>query len=150
MAIEKVQIYNYIPIMQDELLAHRFGLIPLKADPWLFEHKTNEGDAANAQDTLEFELKVKCTKKNKNSTEVTNNDSMYQNHSIYFGQIKWVPVGNQASNYKEADVGPIDDDILDSRMRPGHEFDIKLFGVKRVSRITPSSRRWPPLRTGCC
>ncbi|KAL1377034.1 hypothetical protein pipiens_016534 [Culex pipiens pipiens] len=112
MAIEKVHIYNNTSIIQDEVLAHRLGLIPLKADPRLFEYKTNEGDAANAQDTLEFELKVKCTKKNKNSTEVTNNDSMYKNHSIYSGQIKWVPVGNQASIYKEADVGPIDDDIL--------------------------------------
>lgn len=134
MAIEKVHIYNNTSIIQDEVLAHRLGLIPLKADPRLFEYKTNEGDAANAQDTLEFELKVKCTKKNKDSTEVTNNDSMYKNHSIYSGQIKWVPVGNQASIYKEADVGPIDDDILISRMRPGHEFDIKLFAVKGVGK----------------
>ncbi|KAL9705584.1 hypothetical protein quinque_009102 [Culex quinquefasciatus] len=117
MAIEKVHIYNNTSIIQDEVLAHRLGLIPLKADPRLFEYKTNEGDAANAQDTLEFELKVKCTKKNKDSTE-----------------IKWVPVGNQASIYKEADVGPIDDDILISRMRPGHEFDIKLFAVKGVGK----------------
>lgn len=39
MAIEKVHIYNNTSIIQDEILAHRLGLIPLKADPTLFEMK---------------------------------------------------------------------------------------------------------------
>lgn len=37
MAFEKVYIYNNTSIIQDEVLAHRLGLIPLKADPRLFE-----------------------------------------------------------------------------------------------------------------
>ncbi|XP_055541885.1 DNA-directed RNA polymerases I and III subunit RPAC1 [Wyeomyia smithii] len=154
MAIEKVHIYNNTSIIQDEVLAHRLGLIPLNADPRLFEYKVNENDPANALDTLEFELKVKCTRKNKESTEITNNDNMYKNHSIYSGQIKWVPIGNQASIYKESDVGPINDDILISKMRPGHEFDIKLFGVKGIGKdhakfspvATASYRLLPDIR----
>ncbi|XP_049535513.1 DNA-directed RNA polymerases I and III subunit RPAC1 [Anopheles darlingi] len=134
MAIEKVHIYNNTSIIQDEVLAHRLGLIPLRADPRMFEYKANETDPPTAQDSLEFELKVKCTRKNKDSTEVTNNDNMYRNHSIYSGQIKWVPIGNQATIYTEAAVGPIDDDILISKMRPGHEFDIKLFAVKGIGK----------------
>lgn len=39
MAIEKVYIQNNTSIIQDEVLAHRLGLIPLKADPRLFEFK---------------------------------------------------------------------------------------------------------------
>ena len=39
MAIEKVHIYNNTSIIQDEVLAHRLGLIPIKADPRLFEYK---------------------------------------------------------------------------------------------------------------
>lgn len=39
MAIEKVMIKNNTSIIQDEVLAHRMGLIPLKADPRLFEFK---------------------------------------------------------------------------------------------------------------
>ncbi|KAJ8308704.1 hypothetical protein KUTeg_013578 [Tegillarca granosa] len=35
MAIEKVFIYNNTSIIQDEVLAHRLGLIPIKADPSL-------------------------------------------------------------------------------------------------------------------
>lgn len=154
MAIEKVHIYNNTSIIQDEVLAHRLGLIPLKADPRLFEYKVNENDPSNALDTLEFELKVKCTRRNKESTEITNNDNMFKNHSIYSGQIKWVPIGNQASIYKESDVGPINDDILISKMRPGHEFDIKLFGVKGIGKdhakfspvATASYRLLPEIR----
>lgn len=39
MAIEKVMIKNNTSIIQDEVLAHRLGLIPFKADPRLFEYK---------------------------------------------------------------------------------------------------------------
>lgn len=39
MAIEKVYMYNNTSIIQDEVLAHRLGLIPLKADPRMFEYR---------------------------------------------------------------------------------------------------------------
>lgn len=38
MAIEKVLIANNTSIIQDEVLAHRLGLIPIKVDPRLFEY----------------------------------------------------------------------------------------------------------------
>ena len=40
-AIEKVHIYNNTSIIQDEVLAHRLGLIPIKADPRLLEYKAD-------------------------------------------------------------------------------------------------------------
>lgn len=39
MAIEKVMIFNNTSIIQDEVLAHRLGLIPIMADPKAFEYK---------------------------------------------------------------------------------------------------------------
>jgi DNA-directed RNA polymerase alpha subunit len=39
MAIEKVFIYDNTSIVQDEVLAHRLGLIPIKADPDEFDFK---------------------------------------------------------------------------------------------------------------
>lgn len=42
MAVDKIEMYNNTSIVQDEVLAHRLGLIPYKADPRLFEYRTNE------------------------------------------------------------------------------------------------------------
>ncbi len=42
MAIEAVYIYANTSIIQDEILAHRMGLIPLNADPRLFEMLARE------------------------------------------------------------------------------------------------------------
>jgi len=44
MAVEKVLVYNNTSIVQDEILAHRLGLIPILADPRLFEYR-NPGKA---------------------------------------------------------------------------------------------------------
>lgn len=41
MAIEKVFIYNNTSIIQDEILSHRLGLVPIKADPRLFEYRNS-------------------------------------------------------------------------------------------------------------
>lgn len=39
MAFDRVFMFNNTSIIQDEVLAHRLGLIPLKADPRLFEFR---------------------------------------------------------------------------------------------------------------
>ena len=41
MAIEKVHVFNNTSVIQDEVLAHRLGLIPLKANPKFFKFKTD-------------------------------------------------------------------------------------------------------------
>ena len=132
MAIEKVYMYNNTSIIQDEVLAHRLGLIPLKADPRLFTWKgVDSDDLGTEHDTLEFELKVKCTKK-KDAMESDDPKDMYDNAHVYSDTIKWIPKGEQAS--KITDPGPVFDDILLSKMRPGHEMDIKLYAFKGIGR----------------
>jgi DNA-directed RNA polymerases I and III subunit RPAC1 len=136
MAIEKVYIYNNTSIIPDEVLAHRIGLIPLNFDPHFFEYRDPDGpEEGTEHDTLEFELKVKCTRKNREVKEQTGNlDSMYNNHNIKSGQIKWVPKGSQTAIFKESTPATIEDDILISKMRPGHELDLKLLAVKGVGK----------------
>jgi len=133
MAIEKVHLYNNTSIIQDEVLCHRIGLIPLKADPRMFEFKSSDGDGGE-QDTLEFELKIKCTWNKDENKESSRVDDMYKNNNAYSKHIKWLPIGNQAETLKAADVGPMYDDILIAKMRPGHEIDMKLIAMKGIGR----------------
>lgn len=83
---------------------------------------------------MEFRLDVKCTWKNKDCKEGRNFDAMYKNHNVYSGQMKWIPKGKQGTLYKEADIGPCESDILISKMRPGHEFVLKMLAVKGIGK----------------
>jgi DNA-directed RNA polymerase I and III subunit RPAC1 len=60
-AIEKVYVANNTSVIQDEVLAHRLGLVPIKADPCLFDYKTDE-EIANEKNTIVFKLDVECTR----------------------------------------------------------------------------------------
>ena len=44
MAFEKVFIANNTSIVQDEVLAQRMGLVPIAADPKLFEYLSGKTD----------------------------------------------------------------------------------------------------------
>jgi len=136
MAIEKVHMYQNTSIMQDEVLAHRLGLIPLKADPRLFawkpEPETNQtkgkvesSDEGTESDTLEFQLAVKC----KSSGEP---GKPYIDDHVLTSHMKWVPKGSQASWAGE--VGPTEPDILINKLRPGHQMEMTLFAVKGIGR----------------
>lgn len=46
MAVEKVLVYNNTSIVQDEILAHRLGLIPIHADPVFLNIGTKETKVA--------------------------------------------------------------------------------------------------------
>lgn len=134
MAIEKVFISNNTSLIKDEVLAHRLGLVPLKADPRLFEFRPENSSEPNEQDTLEFELKIKCTvnkEGHKNSYQI---DDLYVNHSVYSHHINWVPIGSQSSTFTKQDVGPVHPDILLNKLRPGQELDLKLHAVKGIGK----------------
>lgn len=62
MAIESVYMLKNTSIIADEVLSHRLGLIPIKADPRYFDFKEFQ-DSSNDMNTIVFEIGVKCTKK---------------------------------------------------------------------------------------
>ena len=49
-------------MLPDDVLAHRLGLIPLRADARLFKEKTEGDTKEREEDTLVFKLKVQCKK----------------------------------------------------------------------------------------
>lgn len=56
MAIEKVLIANNTSIIQDEVLAHRLGLIPIKVDPRLFEYMSGIRSSCNIISVVTIEF----------------------------------------------------------------------------------------------
>ncbi|XP_023030508.1 RNA polymerase I and III subunit C [Leptinotarsa decemlineata] len=135
MAIDRVQILNNTSVMQDEVLSHRLGLIPLKADPRIFDCLTDDSSEHNENNSLEFELKMKCTwNKETNKKDSSRAEDMYKNDIVYSKHIKWIPNGNQKDKLKESDVGPMYSDILINKLRPNQELDLKLTAVKGCGR----------------
>ncbi|XP_022097300.1 DNA-directed RNA polymerases I and III subunit RPAC1-like isoform X1 [Acanthaster planci] len=130
MAIEKVFVYNNTSIIQDEILAHRLGLIPIKADPRMFEYRQEGDEEGTAEDTIEFQLKVKCAKNPSAAKDATDPDELYKHSKVTTEYLKWIPIGNQSEMYGEGAIRPVHDDILIAKLRPGQEMDLKMHCVK--------------------
>ncbi|XP_019727662.1 DNA-directed RNA polymerases I and III subunit RPAC1 isoform X2 [Hippocampus comes] len=138
MAIEKVFIYNNTSIVQDEVLAQRLGLIPIKADPSLFEYRSIDKESAEDEvseiDTIQLRLKIKCNKDASASKDSSDPRELYLNSKVYSRDIKWVPIGNQADVFADSSIEPVHDDILIALLRPGQELDIVMHCVKGIGK----------------
>ncbi|KYN14083.1 PREDICTED: DNA-directed RNA polymerases I and III subunit RPAC1 isoform X2 [Trachymyrmex cornetzi] len=137
MAIEKVYIINNTSLIQDEVLAHRLGLVPLRADPRLFEYPPNDkktDDTVSDNDTLRYELKVTCSMNPQAPKNSRLPEDMYKNSKVYSKDIKWVPIGRQAEMFKAEQIGILENDILICKMRPGHEIHLFMHAVKGIGK----------------
>ncbi|CAH3178811.1 unnamed protein product [Porites lobata] len=134
MAIEKVFIYNNTSILQDEVLAHRLGLIPICADPREFDFRSEGDEEAKENTTLQFNLKVKCIKNKNAPKNATDPDELYIHSKVTTDLLKWIPVGNQARKYGPQDIRPVLNDILIAKLRPGQELDLRMHAVKGLGK----------------
>ncbi|KAM8946827.1 DNA-directed RNA polymerases I and III subunit RPAC1 [Pelodytes ibericus] len=135
MAVEKVFVYNNTSIIQDEILAHRLGLIPIRADPRLFEYRNAEDTQGTEIDTLQFELIVKCTKNPQASKDSSDPNELYLHHKVYTSHMTWLPQGNQADLFGEGDAPrPVHSDILIAQLRPGQEIHVLMHCVKGLGK----------------
>ncbi len=94
--------------------------------------KTEEELVADAEgtpeDTLIYELKVRC-RRNPSANPKTRDTTDYIDSSVETKSLKNVKRPGQP----EA-VGPVHNDILIAKLRPGHELDLKLYAVKGIGR----------------
>ena len=85
-------------------MAHRVGLIPIKADPRLFKyHEKKEVDDGsgenqyNDEDSIKFKLHIRCTKKDSNAPSIINEShdegKLYNNSNVLSGDLQWEPIG---------------------------------------------------------
>jgi DNA-directed RNA polymerase I and III subunit RPAC1 len=99
MAIETIYIQTNTSIIQDEVLSHRLGLIPIKADPRLFAD-IGEGDEPTDLNTLVFKIEIECIDPAKDpaAAEMVAEDGSYT-EKVYSRQLEWVPQGSQAARF---------------------------------------------------
>lgn len=147
MAAEKCLVYNNTSIIQDEVLAHRLGLIPIHADPRQFRFpaaRTSnrmEGEETgsaydheniNPLEVIVFRLTVKCSRNPNALPDATDPDVMYLNTKVTTKQLTWLPIGNQEQKFGAGGIRPVDDNILIAKLRPGQELDVVIHCMKGV------------------
>ncbi|KAF2186971.1 hypothetical protein K469DRAFT_725603 [Zopfia rhizophila CBS 207.26] len=146
LAIETVYMVQNTSIIQDEVLAHRLGLIPLKGDRkalnWLRWCKKAteddpEGNTPTDYNTIILELKMKCEWQEggleRAAAGETDPDKLYKNHSVYAKDMVWKPVGKQSEVFAaDRPIEPVHPDLLIAKMRPGQRMDMSLHAVKGI------------------
>lgn len=127
-AADTVYMFMNTSVIQDEVLAHRIGLIPLNIDPDLLswvDKTVDENDRYNEDNTIVFSLDVTCTKNPHAPKDSTNPRELYRNAYVYAKDLKFEPHGNQLEKFKKNPVGPADKDILIAKLRPGQEISLR-------------------------
>ena len=118
MAIETVYVEQNEGVVQDEVLAHRLGLVPIAADPRDFEELLDPEDATDAN-TIVFGLEVRAPPNTRPNpipsarrvdrlpgTPLPHQDSDDEEEArkpgghlhttkVYSGDLKWLPQGEQ-------------------------------------------------------
>ena len=145
-AVDKVVIYQNTSVMQDEILAHRLGLIPILVNPDLFDDKskTDEFDEKNC---VKFYLNVKCVRKNefidKDCSNMKKEDYL-ENHYVLAKQFKWEPIGDQAEKFKVDPPKMLFDEILVNKLGENQEIELEVYCSKNSGKV---HTKWSPVST---
>lgn len=140
-AIETVHMENNTSVVQDEVLAHRLGLIPFKGGAngfrkfMKFYRKPEEGQEHNYVDynTIQLSLDVVCTHNKDAAEDETDPAKLYHHANVYAKDIVFKPVGRQDKYFSGEDaIQPVHPDILIAKMRPGQEIHCTMLMHKGV------------------
>ncbi|KAL8670767.1 MAG: hypothetical protein Q9168_004709 [Polycauliona sp. 1 TL-2023] len=144
LAIEYVFVHNNTSIVQDEVLSHRLGLIPLTGNPeglrWLQQYKKpvddDEGTGIQDANTIVMRLNVECTKA-ENYDELLkkgeNDPRLLYNHAhVYAKDLNFISSGRQQDFFDgEANtIKSVHPDILLAKMRPGQCISMEMHCIK--------------------
>ncbi|KAF2013322.1 DNA-directed RNA polymeras-like proteines I and III subunit RPAC1 [Aaosphaeria arxii CBS 175.79] len=146
LAIEDVFIRQNTSIMQDEVLAHRLGLIPLAGNRnalnWMkWYHRPTE-DNQNSGSPSDYNcavlhLNIKCEWKADGlklaAQGETDPDKLFVNHSVYAKDLRWTPIGKQEEIFGDGrPLEAVNPDILIVKLRPGQSIDLLMHAFKGI------------------
>eukprot|EP01016_Furgasonia_blochmanni_P000472 TRINITY_DN1010_c0_g1_i7.p1 TRINITY_DN1010_c0_g1~~TRINITY_DN1010_c0_g1_i7.p1 ORF type:complete len:263 (-),score=63.64 TRINITY_DN1010_c0_g1_i7:645-1433(-) len=149
MAIEKINLYQNTSVIHDEVLVHRIGLVPIKADPSLFLFKKEE-DEIDESNTIKLRLKAKCERKEKYKgadrklIDSLPLEEVYTNTTVYASQFNWEPLGGQAKTFEKTPVKAVHDKIIIAKLRENQEIDAELLCEKGTGK---THAKWSPVST---
>ena len=135
-------------MIQDEVLAHRIGLVPLSADPSYFEFKSHTQDQATDRNTLVFKLDVVCARKPKTAIARGTKkaepepEEIYNHPIVTSGDLIWEPQGEQNELFESNPPRPTNGDIVLAKLRPGQEISMELHAIKGVGK---EHAKWSPV-----
>lgn len=141
LAIEYVYMLKNTSVVQDEVLAQRLGLIPLKGskkgllDYLKWFRKPEEGEEKQAYDynTILLELNVECTRNTEAKKGETDPLKKFNNTHVYAKDIKFKPFGNQIHEFAgDGAIKPAYPDILIAKLRPGQGIQLEMHAIKGV------------------
>jgi DNA-directed RNA polymerase I and III subunit RPAC1 len=143
MAIEHVYIINNTSLINDEILAHRLGLLPIFADPTKFESPIKNVNS-NEKNTIVFRLKVLCYE----------NGGYIVDQNVFSKSLEWLPNGSEMpentqcqfsknQNITQA-VRPANSNILLAMLAPDQEIILEAHCNKGIGRL---HAKWSPVAT---
>ncbi|OAA62015.1 DNA-directed RNA polymerase 1 and 3 subunit [Niveomyces insectorum RCEF 264] len=145
-AIETAYIDNNTSVIQDEVLAHRLGLIPFRGGceglrtfiKW-WKRPSADADASDEfptsfdYNTIKLDLRVECTRNPDAAPGETDPQKLYHHAHVYARDIVFVPEGRQVEYFSGADaIAPVNPDILVAKLRPGQVIDIEMHMHKGI------------------
>ncbi|CAI5494311.1 unnamed protein product [Closterium sp. Naga37s-1] len=153
MAIEKVLMANNTSLVQDEVLSHRLGLVPIAVDPRLFDFPSEDGMASESN-TIVFKLDYKCTRNppadgSRHGTVQSKHLLWQPNGSTYPPDrpTKFTSFGRPQSelhDFATRPPAPTYPDITLARLRPGQAIELEAHAVKGIGR---THAKWSPVAT---
>lgn len=143
LAIEYVFVHNNTSVIQDEVLAQRLGLIPLKGSieginrmRW-FKKATDDdpdsGSTPSDYNTIVLQLSVECTENPNAAQDEQDPRKLYHNAHVYARDITFHAVGRQEEYFVGDDaIQPVNPDILVAKLRPEQKIDMELHCIKGI------------------
>ncbi|KAF3360506.1 Phosphomannomutase [Verticillium dahliae VDG1] len=141
-AIETVYIYNNTSVIQDEVLAHRLGLVPFTAnkaglrDFLRWRKKNPDGTPGDIFDynTIQLHLRIECTRNPDAAPGEIDATKAFRNAHVHASDIEYVPSGRQLEYFDGPlnTVRPTNPDILLAKLRPGQVLEMDMHMHKGI------------------
>jgi len=122
MAVEYVYMKDNTTVIQDEVLSHRIGLIPIKADARKFDWAPKDPSMYLSSNVIVLQLDVR---KREGGDDI---------QTVYSGALKWVPQGDQLADFGENGLGVVHDDIILAKLQGNDHIDLEAHCVKGLGK----------------